>query len=85
MDADAQRHSSTGEHHLPAIKHTMSRATIEQSLNGLVPTLNGILPSELVELSLSLLALSRSAAHSLKPDEEIARPYACAQLACERY
>ncbi|PVH95955.1 hypothetical protein DM02DRAFT_675142 [Periconia macrospinosa] len=62
----------------------MSRATIEQSLNNLLPTLNGILPEELLDLALSLLALSRSNAHSLKPDEEIARPYACAQLACER-
>ncbi|CAO2650675.1 Nn.00g019670.m01.CDS01 [Neocucurbitaria sp. VM-36] len=62
----------------------MSRATIEQSLTGLVPTLNGPLPPELVELALSLLTRSRSVAQSMKPDEEIARPYACAQLACER-
>ncbi|KAJ4350678.1 hypothetical protein N0V95_004526 [Ascochyta clinopodiicola] len=62
----------------------MSRASIEQALTGLVPTLNGPLPSELVDIALSLLARSRSVAHSLKPDEEIARPYACAQLACER-
>lgn len=62
----------------------MSRATIEQALIGLIPTLNGPLPPELVELALSLLARSRSVAHSLKQDEEIARPYACAQLACER-
>ncbi|KAH7388661.1 origin recognition complex, subunit 6 [Pyrenochaeta sp. MPI-SDFR-AT-0127] len=61
----------------------MSRANIEQSLTGLIPTLNGPLPPELLELALSLLARSRSVAH-LKPDEEIARPYACAQLACER-
>ena len=63
----------------------MSRANVEQSLTGLIPTLNGPLPPELVELALSLLTRSRSVAHSLKPDEEIARPYACAQLACERY
>ncbi|KAJ4367600.1 hypothetical protein N0V83_007185 [Neocucurbitaria cava] len=62
----------------------MSRAAIEQSLTGLIPTLNGPLPPELVELAFSLLTRSRSVAHSLKPDEEIARPYACAQLACER-
>ncbi|KAF2121028.1 origin recognition complex, subunit 6 [Lophiotrema nucula] len=62
----------------------MSRATVEQALTGLIPTLNGPLPPELVELAVSLLARSRSVAHSLKPDEEIARPYACAQLACER-
>ncbi|KAJ4296819.1 hypothetical protein N0V90_006867 [Kalmusia sp. IMI 367209] len=62
----------------------MSKATIEQALTGIVPTLSGPLPPELVDLALSLLARSRSVAHSLKPDEEIARPYACAQLACER-
>lgn len=63
----------------------MSRATIEPALASLVPTLNGPLPPELVSLAVSLLARSRSVSHSLKPDEEIARPYACAQLACERY
>lgn len=63
----------------------MSRASIEQALTGLLPTLNGPLPPELADVALSLLARSRSVAHSLKPDEEIARPYACAQLACERY
>ncbi|KAF9696095.1 hypothetical protein EKO04_006278 [Ascochyta lentis] len=62
----------------------MSRASIEQALTGLVPTLNGPLPSELIDIALSLLARSRSVANSLKPEEEIARPYACAQLACER-
>ncbi|KAF2260846.1 hypothetical protein CC78DRAFT_536144 [Lojkania enalia] len=62
----------------------MSRASIEQALTTLIPTFNSPLPVDLIELSLSLLARSRSVAHSLKPDEEIARPYACAQLACER-
>ncbi|KAH8727684.1 origin recognition complex subunit 6-domain-containing protein [Phaeosphaeriaceae sp. PMI808] len=62
----------------------MSRLNVEQALTGLIPALNGPLPPELVDLTLSLLARSRSVAHSLKPDEEIARPYACAQLACER-
>jgi origin recognition complex subunit 6 len=62
----------------------MSKATVEQALTGLIPTLNGPLPVELVELSLSLLARSRSVANSLKQEEEIARPYACAQLACDR-
>ncbi|KAH7096066.1 origin recognition complex subunit 6-domain-containing protein [Paraphoma chrysanthemicola] len=62
----------------------MSRSSVEQALTGLVPALNGPLPPDLVELALSLLARSRSVANSLKPDEEIARPYACAQLACER-
>lgn len=63
----------------------MSRASIEQALIGLIPALNGPLPPELVELAVSLLARSRSVASSLKSDEEIARPYACAQLACERH
>lgn len=62
----------------------MSKATTEQALTGLIPALSGPLPAELVDLALSLLARSRSVAHSLKPDEEIARPYACAQMACER-
>ncbi|KAI4687801.1 uncharacterized protein J4E88_003392 [Alternaria novae-zelandiae] len=62
----------------------MSRASIEQALTGLIPTLSGPLPPELIELALSLLTRSRSVATSMKPDEEIARPYACAQLACER-
>jgi hypothetical protein len=68
----------------PSTKTTMSRASVEQALTGLVPALNGPLPPELVDLALSLLARSRSVAQSLKSDEEIARPYACAQLACER-
>ncbi|KAF1915291.1 origin recognition complex, subunit 6 [Ampelomyces quisqualis] len=62
----------------------MSRASVEQALTGLIPALNGPLPPELIDLALSLLARSRSVAHSLKADEEIGRPYACAQLACER-
>lgn len=57
---------------------------IEQALTGLVPTLNGPIPSELLNVAISLLAQSRSKASSLKPDEEIARTYACAHLACER-
>ncbi|KAE8851781.1 hypothetical protein HRS9122_02068 [Pyrenophora teres f. teres] len=62
----------------------MSRASIEQALTGLIPTLSGPLSPELIELALSLLTRSRSVATSMKPDEEIARPYACAELACER-
>ncbi|USP74439.1 uncharacterized protein yc1106_01713 [Curvularia clavata] len=62
----------------------MSRASIEQALTGLVPTLSGPLPPELIELALSLLTRSQTVASSMKADEEIARPYACAQLACER-
>ncbi|KAF2813502.1 uncharacterized protein BDZ99DRAFT_496476 [Mytilinidion resinicola] len=61
----------------------MSKA-IEQSLTGLIPTLSGPLPPDLINLALALLTQSRSKASSLKPEEEIARPYACAQIACER-
>lgn len=57
---------------------------VAQALNGLVPTLIGPLPPELLELAVSLLAQSRNKASSLKADEEIARSYACANLACER-
>lgn len=58
--------------------------SVSQALTGLVPTLTGPLPPELLELAVSLLAQSRSKASSLKADEEIARCYACANLACER-
>ncbi|KAF2202148.1 hypothetical protein GQ43DRAFT_414254 [Delitschia confertaspora ATCC 74209] len=57
---------------------------VEQILTSLIPTFNDPLPPELLDLAVSLLARSRSVATSLKPDEEIARPYACCQLACER-
>ncbi|KAL9631808.1 MAG: hypothetical protein Q9164_005693 [Protoblastenia rupestris] len=58
--------------------------SIAQALHGLIPALSGPLPPELLELSSSLLAQSRSKASSLKADEEIARSYACANIACER-
>ncbi|KAK0640328.1 hypothetical protein DIS24_g9480 [Lasiodiplodia hormozganensis] len=57
---------------------------VEQALVGLVPAHNGPLPSELLSVAVSLLAQSRSKASSLRPEEEIARTYACAHLACER-
>ena len=59
--------------------------TIIQALSGLIPSLNGPLPPDLVDLALSLLAQSRNKASSLKAEEEIARSYACAHIACERY
>ncbi|KAL9109551.1 MAG: hypothetical protein Q9227_005887 [Pyrenula ochraceoflavens] len=59
-------------------------SNIEQSLNVLLPTLNSDLPQELIDLSTSLLAQSHSRASTLKPEEEIARPYACAEIACKR-
>jgi origin recognition complex subunit 6 len=61
----------------------MATTPIETSLSSLLPTLNGNLPSELVHLATSLLAQSRTRIN-LKPTEEIARPYACAEVACKR-
>ncbi|KAI9866908.1 MAG: hypothetical protein M1830_005882 [Pleopsidium flavum] len=58
--------------------------SVAQALTGLVPTLDGPLPTDLVELAVSLVAQSRSKASSLKAEEEIARSYACANIACER-
>ena len=43
------------------------------------------LPQELLSYAMSLVAQSRSFSSSLKPEEEIARPYACAEIACRRY
>ncbi|KAH9827845.1 Origin recognition complex subunit 6 (ORC6) [Teratosphaeria destructans] len=55
----------------------------ELCLSSLLPTLSP-LPPDLLQLSHSLLAQSRARASSLKPDEEIARTYACCHIACER-
>ena len=62
----------------------MSYKSIEQALGTLLPTHADDLPDELVKLSAHLLAQSKSYASTLKPEEEIARPYACAELACKR-
>lgn len=62
----------------------MSYKSIEQALATLLPTHADDLPDELVKLSAQLLAQSRSHASTLKPEEEIARPYACAENACKR-
>jgi len=59
--------------------------SVIQALTGLIPTSSSPLPPELVKLAVSLLAQSRSKASSLKAEEEIARSYACAHLACERF
>ncbi|KAI1054337.1 hypothetical protein LB506_010283 [Fusarium annulatum] len=61
----------------------MSRQ-IEQALLSLMPTHGSDLPPALVELAGSLLAQSRHQASTLKADEEIARTYACANIACDR-
>ncbi|EAW06725.1 uncharacterized protein ACLA_084200 [Aspergillus clavatus NRRL 1] len=62
----------------------MNNRPVEQALSTLVPTHANDLPPELVSLALSLVAQSRSFATSLRPEEEIARPYACAEIACRR-
>ena len=56
---------------------------IELTLSSLLPTVS-FLPPELIALSTSLLAQSRSKAASLKPEEEIGRTYACCHIACQR-
>ncbi|KAN0084857.1 Origin recognition complex, subunit 6 [Elaphomyces granulatus] len=62
----------------------MSTRPVEQALSMLLPTHATELPPELLNLAQSLVAQSRSYATSLKPEEEIARPYACAEMACKR-
>ncbi|WZH39423.1 origin recognition complex subunit 6 [Fusarium acuminatum] len=61
----------------------MSRQ-IEQALLSLMPTYGSDLPPQLVELAGSLLAQSRHRASTLKTEEEIARLFACANIACDR-
>ncbi|KAF2484669.1 origin recognition complex subunit 6-domain-containing protein [Neohortaea acidophila] len=56
---------------------------IEHTLSTLLPTLT-LLPSELLNLSASLLAQSRAKAANLKQEEEIGRTYACCHIACQR-
>ncbi|KAM5474970.1 hypothetical protein MauCBS54593_001441 [Microsporum audouinii] len=62
----------------------MSHRSIEQALAGLLPALAEELPRELLHLASSLLTQSRSCGATLKPEMEIARPYACAEIACKR-
>ncbi|KAI9373010.1 origin recognition complex, subunit 6 [Aspergillus egyptiacus] len=57
---------------------------VDQALATLVPTHAHDIPPELRSLALSFVAQSRSFSSSLKPDEEVARPFACAELACKR-
>jgi origin recognition complex subunit 6 len=58
-------------------------STIHQNLNLIIPTAS-TLPLTLINLATDLLAQSRAKAPTLKPDEEIARPFACCHIACER-
>lgn len=62
----------------------MNNRPVEQALATLLPTHADDMPHELVSLARALLAQSRSYAASLKPEEEIARPWACAEIACKR-
>ncbi|XDG03617.1 hypothetical protein ABKA04_003232 [Annulohypoxylon sp. FPYF3050] len=61
----------------------MSR-TLEPTLLSLLPTYSKDLPQPLLELASSLLTQSRHSAGTLKAEEEVARAYACAHIACER-
>ncbi|KAK4895603.1 hypothetical protein LTR27_006386 [Elasticomyces elasticus] len=61
----------------------MSSKQVTSSLSSLLPTLSP-LPDTLVDLATSLVAQSRARASTLKPEEEIARTYACCHIACER-
>ncbi|KND94381.1 hypothetical protein TOPH_00933 [Tolypocladium ophioglossoides CBS 100239] len=61
----------------------MSKQT-ELALMSLMPAHGPELPPSLVELAGSLLAQSRHRASTLKADEEVARHYACANIACDR-
>ncbi|CAK7224883.1 hypothetical protein SCUCBS95973_005670 [Sporothrix curviconia] len=56
----------------------------EPALRSLLPTHNGPFPPQLTDLAGSLLAQSRHRASTLKADEEVARFYACAHIACDR-
>lgn len=56
---------------------------IHKALHSLLPP-SSTLPPRLISAAESLLAVSRQRASHLKPDEEIARPHVCAELACRR-
>ncbi|PTB73150.1 hypothetical protein M440DRAFT_1441400 [Trichoderma longibrachiatum ATCC 18648] len=62
----------------------MSKSAVELALVSLMPTYGSDLPPSLVESASSLLAQSRHLASTLKAEEEIARLYACAHIACNR-
>lgn len=61
----------------------MSRQ-IELALISLMPSYGTDIPPSLVQLASSLLAQSRNQSSTLKAEEEIARMYACANIACDR-
>lgn len=58
-------------------------SAIQNTLHLLLPTASSF-PPALTDLAASLLAQSRVKASSLKPEEEIARTFACCHIACQR-
>ena len=72
----------SSSHPLLHLADKMSK--VEPSLNILLPTYNNEFPAELLDLANALLAQTQSRAAALKPDEQIAMPYACAEIACKR-
>ncbi|KAI5795620.1 origin recognition complex subunit 6-domain-containing protein [Geopyxis carbonaria] len=63
---------------------TDENALHEANLHSILPELAGLLPPELLAVTSSLYAQSHTRISNLKPTEEPARAYVCAQLACER-
>lgn len=61
----------------------MTTNPLQQSLKSLLPSTISI-PPHLLSAADSLLSVSRQRASNLKPDEEIARVHACAEIACKR-
>lgn len=57
---------------------------IQQALSSQLPTHASKIPQPLLQLCESLLARSRQRASHLKSEEEIARAYACCEIACKR-
>lgn len=74
--------SSDGQKHTNVI--SMMNKAVERDLLSLLPSITLPLPRELSEVAVSLLSQSRSKAGSLRQDEEIARGYVCANIACDR-
>lgn len=62
----------------------MPPTPIALALSTLLPTL-AFPPPELTHLATALLLQSRSRAPRLKPEEEVARSFVCAHIACERF
>lgn len=61
----------------------MSTNPVQAALKSLLPSTTAI-PPQLQSAATSLLSVSRHRAANLKPDEEIARAHACAEIACKR-